>query len=231
MTCAECNGPLAGRQTKYCSKPCSKRAWQREHAEAMRLANRRSWQKHRESRLAKRKADPQKVAARYEAHREYYRQNRARILARDKARKAEIREQRLAYMTAYNNRPDIKDRQAAYRLTPAGRAAGLSSRYMTRCVDPALHLESFDPHEVFERDGWTCQKCGIAIDRSLEWPDPLSATIDHVVPVSAGGEHSRANARCLCLRCNTREAIEAKRARRRRHVEVPLLEVGDAREF
>jgi 5-methylcytosine-specific restriction endonuclease McrA len=32
----------------------------------------------------------------------------------------------------------------------------------------------------------------------------MSATLDHVVPISVGGEHTRENVRCAHLRCNAR---------------------------
>ena len=63
-------------------------------------------------------------------------------------------------------------------------------------------VERFDREEIFERDGWTCCDCGA---RCAE-PDPFNlraATIDHVVPLAAGGEHSRRNVQTLCLSCNS----------------------------
>ena len=32
-----------------------------------------------------------------------------------------------------------------------------------------------------------CALCGKPVDFSLSWPDPMSATIDHIIPVSKGG--------------------------------------------
>lgn len=56
--------------------------------------------------------------------------------------------------------------------------------------------------EVFERDGWTCHLCGDGIDPDLSWPHPRSASIDHVVPISAGGADQPDNALAAHLRCN-----------------------------
>lgn len=33
----------------------------------------------------------------------------------------------------------------------------------------------------------TCALCGRPVDFSLKYPDPMSATIDHIVPISLGG--------------------------------------------
>lgn len=65
-------------------------------------------------------------------------------------------------------------------------------------------IETFDRDEIFDRDGWTCQACGCQCTD----PNPYvltAATVDHVVPLSLGGEHSRANAQTLCLSCNSRK--------------------------
>lgn len=62
-------------------------------------------------------------------------------------------------------------------------------------------VEMFDRDEIFERDGWRCQLCDIKCSS----PNPYalsSATVDHVMPLARGGEHSRANAQTLCLSCN-----------------------------
>lgn len=65
-------------------------------------------------------------------------------------------------------------------------------------------VEPFNSVEIFERDGWTCLICGDPIDRWAPYPHPDSVSLDHVVPLSRGGEHSRANTRCSHLRCNLR---------------------------
>ena len=65
--------------------------------------------------------------------------------------------------------------------------------------------EIFDPAEVYERDDWVCQICRTAIDRSAKARTPLSASLDHIIPLSRGGEHSRANTQCAHLRCNVKK--------------------------
>lgn len=65
-------------------------------------------------------------------------------------------------------------------------------------------VESFTHAEVYERDGWVCGICAEPVDRALVYPDPLSPSLDHVVPLSLGGEHSRANTRLAHLSCNVK---------------------------
>ena len=65
--------------------------------------------------------------------------------------------------------------------------------------------ERFSPHEVFIRDEWICQLCVKPVDPDLKWPDPFSASLDHVVPLSLGGDHTRVNTQCSHLRCNIKK--------------------------
>lgn len=50
---------------------------------------------------------------------------------------------------------------------------------------------------VWERDNFTCKKCGSR--RQL--------AIDHVMPESKGGETVRENLQTLCVKCNTRKGV------------------------
>ena len=63
-------------------------------------------------------------------------------------------------------------------------------------------VEVFDPMEVFDRDRWVCQLCNEPVDRDAEYPDPGYRSLDHVVPISKGGEHSRRNTQLAHLGCN-----------------------------
>lgn len=74
-----------------------------------------------------------------------------------------------------------------------------------RARERAVRVETFDRREVFERDGWMCALCGDPVDPDLAWPDQRSASLDHRIPISRGGEHSRANAQTSHLGCNVRK--------------------------
>lgn len=68
-------------------------------------------------------------------------------------------------------------------------------------VDVARDLDYYNVREnrlkVFERDGYLCKYCGKQLTR-------FTATLDHVQPVSKGGDNSIANLVTACLHCNSR---------------------------
>ena len=59
--------------------------------------------------------------------------------------------------------------------------------------------------KVYARSGGVCQLCGDPVDRAVLWPDPLSASIDHIVPLSKGGPHTLTNCQLAHLGCNSRK--------------------------
>lgn len=67
--------------------------------------------------------------------------------------------------------------------------------------------ERFTRREIFERDGWECRICGIAVSDDLPPSHPQKANLDHVRPINpppgvAAGTHTRANVQTLCRVCN-----------------------------
>jgi hypothetical protein len=58
--------------------------------------------------------------------------------------------------------------------------------------------------EIAVRDAYECQLCGGSVDMAVKYPDPLFASLDHVVPVSAGGSSSKSNLQLAHLVCNVR---------------------------
>ncbi|WP_366139763.1 HNH endonuclease [uncultured Modestobacter sp.] len=76
---------------------------------------------------------------------------------------------------------------------------------MRRQRTQLAQAERFDPVEIFERDGWICQLCTAQVDPALKWPDLQSASLDHVVPLAANGQHSRDNTQLAHWLCNVRK--------------------------
>lgn len=65
---------------------------------------------------------------------------------------------------------------------------------------------------LIDRDNGQCQLCGHTIDLALTFPHPRSASIDHRIPLSKGGEHSMANTQLSCLVCNMRKSDRIEEA-------------------
>lgn len=63
-------------------------------------------------------------------------------------------------------------------------------------VSPANRLA------IYERDGWICQLCSEPVDPSVPVNTRWDATLDHIVPVSRGGDDSLGNLRLAHRRCN-----------------------------
>lgn len=63
--------------------------------------------------------------------------------------------------------------------------------------------EPYKRTEIFARDGWICQLCGEPVDPTVKAPDRRSASIDHVVPLSLGGDDTPANVQLAHFGCNS----------------------------
>jgi len=65
-------------------------------------------------------------------------------------------------------------------------------------VDPSL-----DVFEVFEEQGYICQICFEPCDPNLRDRDPRMAVVDHIIPLQAGGSHTRDNVQTAHYGCNS----------------------------
>lgn len=66
-------------------------------------------------------------------------------------------------------------------------------------------MESVTSAEIYERDGWICGICKDPVDPEAMWPDQMSASLDHIIPLAKGGAHSRENVQCSHWLCNSRK--------------------------
>ena len=69
--------------------------------------------------------------------------------------------------------------------------------------------ERVEPLEIFERDRWRCHMCGCRVSRDYPYPHPQYATLDHLIPLSLDGPHTRANVATACWACNTKKGTRA----------------------
>lgn len=68
--------------------------------------------------------------------------------------------------------------------------------------------EEVIPSIVYDRDSWICGLCSLPVDSSLSYPDPMSASLDHVLPLSRGGHHTYENTQLAHLSCNVRKGAD-----------------------
>jgi 5-methylcytosine-specific restriction endonuclease McrA len=97
--------------------------------------------------------------------------------------------------------------QAQYRKDhpekfPAWDDAKKAAYHRRRARKRGAQTTKVVPIEVFERDQWICGLCGESVDRTLAYPDPHSASLDHRIPLSRGGSHDLENVQLAHLRCN-----------------------------
>lgn len=105
---------------------------------------------------------------------------------------------RLPFAKAFQRCPACSAVRAA-----AARRARKSAEKAVRRARMMIPGETFDPAEVFARDGWRCRCCGVATPQALRGSShPDAPELDHWVPLAAGGAHSRENGRCMCRTCN-----------------------------
>lgn len=178
-------------------------------------STRRDWyQRNREREMEKsrawRTANPELVK---ELCRAWYEANKDRSVAakrawreanlgRDKANQRAWREANPEYQRqwAAANREAV--RAAARKYQKAHPEVNAEQARRRRALERGLAVGEIDLDAL-----WTgeCSLCGNAIDPDLKWPDPLSKSVDHTIPIARGGTHEQSNLTIAHLVCNMRK--------------------------
>jgi hypothetical protein len=87
--------------------------------------------------------------------------------------------------------------KCATRAHRAGRG-----KYRERAKRAGVPYEPINKKVVFERDGWRCGICRRKVNRHLKYPDPMSASLDHIIPFALKGPHLYTNVQLSHLQCN-----------------------------
>lgn len=157
--CADCGDPVGAIRSEFCG-PCRTRR----RMEMRRAGTRRSYQRHRDKRIAEGKAYR-------EANRQYFKDWYKR-----KRSDPEWMERELARIQVSNRR--------------------------RRALRRSARSEPYTTLEIADRDGWRCQLCGKKVPRKSAARSPRSATVDHIVPISLGGDDVKANVQLAHFSCN-----------------------------
>jgi 5-methylcytosine-specific restriction endonuclease McrA len=75
--------------------------------------------------------------------------------------------------------------------------------YTSRARHHDVPYELVNRQEVYERDKWMCGICNEPVDKALKFPDVMSASLDHIIPMAKGGPHSYENTQCAHFICNS----------------------------
>lgn len=81
-----------------------------------------------------------------------------------------------------------------------------ASKRIRRAKKKDAYVSHVSEIEIYERDNWTCQLCGKRVNRKLISPHPMSATIDHIIPLAKGGTHEPKNAQLAHRICNCKKS-------------------------
>ena len=100
------------------------------------------------------------------------------------------------------------------RTTPSFEYTGpllLIRGHMAKTLRPdhnGTHRAQFDKNKriIYATQG-VCGICGLPVDKTLRWPDPMSKTVDHIIPVSKGGHPSDiSNLQLAHFSCNRQKS-------------------------
>lgn len=132
--------------------------------------------------------------------REWYARHADRIKRQGREQYAANPEPAKASAARWRN-ADPEHARKTYRTwrNETGKGAAYSSAQRARVRD--AFVEDVDPLVVFDRDKYVCQRCGTQCQRS-SYPARDYATVDHVIALTNGGEHSYSNTQTLCFSCN-----------------------------
>ena len=83
-----------------------------------------------------------------------------------------------------------------------GRAAEMSAN--RRALEKGAKISSARRLKVLEAADWVCHLCELPTNRYAVYPAPDYPVIDHVIPLSKGGEHAPHNWDCAHNLCNNR---------------------------
>lgn len=168
------------------------RRWREKNPEAVRARNVAYYQEHRES-------NNERVNRWRVENREAWLQLQAKWRDDDERRKdARTRTARW--------RDENPDRVAEWVAANHDRLLEHSSRRRAR--QRATQVGRIDLEALWVASAGACGLCGEDVDRSLKYPDPLSRSLDHVIPLARGGAHSQDNLQWTHLVCNVRKGAK-----------------------
>lgn len=108
------------------------------------------------------------------------------------------------------HREEVNERNRRYRQENRQEVAERNRRYRhrRRAQKMGAGYVPFSEDELWESSDKTCVVCGDPISPNLAWPDPMSRSLEHLIPLSQGGTHSPDNCGVSHLICNLRKGTK-----------------------
>lgn len=61
---------------------------------------------------------------------------------------------------------------------------------------------------ILRKTSTVCALCGMPLDKTLKYPNPMSITIDHIIPVALGGKSTIDNLQATHWICNRQKGTK-----------------------
>ena len=96
-----------------------------------------------------------------------------------------------------------------YQQSDHGKLIRRQAKHRRRARMHNAQVEEVDPLIIAKRDKYKCHICRKRVDMNLDWQDRYSPTMDHLIPISLGGDHTYANIRLAHRTCNSSKGNRA----------------------
>ena len=96
-----------------------------------------------------------------------------------------------------------------YQQSDHGKFIIRQGRHLRRARMRNAYTELVDPLVIAKRDKYKCHICRKRVNMNLEHNDKYSPTMDHLIPISLGGDHSYANIQLAHRTCNSSKGNRA----------------------
>lgn len=230
VTCIECGTIFypknrCGTWPKYCSRKCARRDWVKKNLDKKRKAyckwRKINGEKAREATRRWRVANYEKAK---EMDRKRYNMNREKIQKWRETNRTHIRkiyhrwrdanlEKAREWNRDWRRANPTKAREMIHNWREAHpeavREMSRNESRKRRAHLRGAESENISLEYIHKRDGGRCQLCGKKVNMKLKHPDPMSPSLDHIVPLAKGGSNLRTNVQLTHWICNVQKGTRA----------------------
>ena len=74
-------------------------------------------------------------------------------------------------------------------------------RYIQKTSEYGGRYQKLDRFKIYHKARYRCYICDVRVEVTPKLVDN-QASLDHIIPLSKGGDHTYENTRCCCRKCN-----------------------------